>query len=73
MKYAVMANTNGTFRIESEWNNNLSGAKMSFWEKCRAYESAPDVERAVVMLQNENLEKVGDYVEIIDHTEPEAE
>ena len=67
MKFAVMSNSNGTFKIESEWTDNLSGAKMNFWDKCKTFESAPDVTRAVVVIVNENYDVVDDKKEIITH------
>jgi hypothetical protein len=67
MKFAVMSNSNGTFKIESEWTDNLSGAKTNFWDKCKTFENAPDVNRAVVVIVNENYDVVDDKKEIITH------
>ena len=67
MKYAVTSNVNGNFKIESEWDNNLTGARNSFWDKCKAYNSAPDVVTAVVKLIDERLDTVENKVEHISH------
>ena len=73
MKYAVISNSNGSFKIESEWSDNLSGARNSYWDKCKAFNSAPDVVRAVVALMNENFDLVEDKKEIIEHAVEPAE
>lgn len=67
MKYAVAKNVNGTFGFVTEWDNNLPGARMSFWDTCKIHESAPDVNRAVIALVNENFDIVEDKKEIIEH------
>lgn len=72
MKYAVVSTSNGTFSIDAEWNNNLQGARNSYWDRCKALNAAPDVIRAVVTLVNENWDVVEDKKEIIEHeVEPE--
>ena len=71
MKYAVVVNSNGAFSIKSEWDNDLSGARVDFWNNCKVYENAQDVNRAVIALMNENWDVVEDKKEFINHTEPE--
>lgn len=67
MKYAVISNSNGTFKIESEWDNDLTGARNSFWDKCKAYNNALDVVKATIELVDENYDIVEGKVERISH------
>ena len=67
MKYSVISTVNGNFKIESEWNDNLSGAKKNFWSKCIAYEDAQDVQQAVVSIIDEEQDLVDGKKEYISH------
>ena len=67
MKYSVISTVNGNFKIESEWNNNLSGAKKNFWNKCIAYEDAQDVQTATISIIDENQDVVEGKKEVITH------
>lgn len=67
MKYAIITCVNGSFSIESEWSN-LNSAKVSFHGKCQTLWNAEDVQKAHVMIVNEQLECVEGYKEFIDHT-----
>ena len=67
MKYAVVSNSNGTFKIESEWTDNLEGAKNNYWDKCKAFNSAKDVVKATVELVDENWDIVEGKRELIEH------
>lgn len=72
MKYAVISNVNGNFKIETEWDDNLTGARNSYWDKCKAYNSAQDVAKAIVELVDENYDIVEGKVERISHTVEES-
>ena len=68
MRYAVMASVNGTtFKIESEWVDNFDGAKNSYWDKCKAYNNAPDVVKATITIIDENFDIVEGKREFISH------
>ena len=74
MKYAVISNVNGNFKIESEWDENLEGARNNFWDKCKAYNSAQDVIKGIVELVDENYDIVEGKVERFKHaSEPNEE
>ena len=67
MKYAVVVNSNGTFEIKSEWDDDLPGARVDFWDKCKIYENAQDVKRATVAIMDENYDIVEGKREFITH------
>lgn len=67
MKYAIIKVSNGTFVIESEWGDNLTGAKVAFHSLCQTLWNAPDVASAMVMIADENLDAVEGYREYIRH------
>ena len=71
MKYAVVSCSNGTFKIESEWTDNLQGARNSYWDKCKAFNSAPDVVTATVAIIDENQDVVEGKKEYISHSQEE--
>ena len=71
MKNAIAKCVNGNFSIDSEWNENLNGAKVKFHDVCKTLWNAPDVITAEVMIVNEQLECVEGYKEFIHH-EPVA-
>lgn len=67
MKYAVISNSNGTFKIESEWTDDKQGAFVDFHNKCKVYWNAPDVVKAIVEVVDENLDIVEGKREYITH------
>ena len=67
MKYAIAKVINGNFSIDSEWNNNLNGAKVKFHTVCQNLWNAPDVLSAYVMIVDEQLDCVEGYKEFIHH------
>ena len=67
MKYSVISTVNGNFKIESEWDDNLSGAKKNYWSKCIAYEDAQDVQTATISIIDENQDVVDGKKEVITH------
>lgn len=68
MKYAILKISNGNFSIESEWNDNLLGAKAHFHSVCATLWNEPTVETATVELINQIGRVVEDYTEFISHT-----
>lgn len=73
MNYAVISNINGTFKIESEWSDNLEGAKVNFFQKCATLTAAHDVIKATLKLIDEDYEVVEGKVEHIVHEAEEEE
>lgn len=67
MKFAIIKVSNGTFTIESEWGDNLTGAKVAFHSLCQTLWNASDVATAMVMIADENLDAVEGYREYIHH------
>ena len=67
MKYAIIKVSNGTFTIESEWGENLTGAKVAFHSLCQTLWNASDVVTAMVMIADENLDAVEGYKEYVHH------
>lgn len=73
MKYAVISNVNGVFKIESEHGDNLQAAIVNFHNKCAVFWNAPDVITAKVEIVDEALNVVDSKAEYISHIEPEPE
>ena len=67
MKYSVISNINGVFKIEAEYDNNLQGAIVFFHQKCATLWNAADVEKATVQILDENLSVVSGKSEVIIH------
>ena len=67
MKYSVISNINGVFKIEAEYDNNLQGAIVFFHQKCATLWNAADVEKATVQILDENLSIVSGKSEVIIH------
>lgn len=67
MKYAIIKVSNGSFSIQTEWGENLNGAKVEFHRVCQTLWNAPDVASAMVMIADENLDAVEGYREYIHH------
>lgn len=69
MKIALISCIDGNFKIESEWSNEESAA-VAYHQKCAALHNDKSTPfTAKVMLCNENIACVGNYVEVIDHTQ----
>ena len=73
MKYAVISNVNGNFKIESEHGDNLQGAIVAYHQTCAAFWNTPDVLTAKVEVVDEALNVVDGKAEFISHVEPEPE
>ena len=73
MKYAIISNVNGVFKIESEHGDDLQAAIVNFHQKCAAFWNAPDVLTAKVEVVDESLNVVDEKSEFISHVEPEPE
>ena len=73
-KFAVVSIVNGIFKIDSEWENNLDGARVAFHQRCAALWNAQDVVSAVVRLVNSDFLTYTNYEEHIGHeVQPEEE
>jgi len=73
MKYAVISNVNGVFKIESEHGDNLQAAIVNFHNICAALWNVQDVITAKVEVVDEALNVVDGKSEFISHVEPEPE
>ena len=73
MKYAVISNVNGVFKIESEHGNDLQAAIVAFHNKCATFWNAQDVITAKIEVVDEALNVVDEKREFISHIEPEPE
>ena len=67
MNYAIIKVSNGSFSIQTEWGDNLNGAKVEFHRVCQTLWNSPDVQSAMVMIADENLDAVEGYREYIHH------
>ena len=67
MNYAIIKVSNGSFSIQTEWGDNLNGAKVEFHRVCQTLWNSPDVASAMVMIADENLDAVEGYKEYIHH------
>lgn len=65
--YVVKVVNNTTLTVVSEWENNLNGAKVSYYGTCETLCNADDVETATVAIIDEELNIVGGYKEYISH------
>jgi hypothetical protein len=65
MKYAVISCKNGNFKIEAEKNNDFQGAVVFYHTLCASLWNAPDVQKAVVQIVDENMLVVNDFTETI--------
>lgn len=66
MKYAVIACTNGTFSVKTEWSD-LEKAKVNYHGTCQTYWNAPDVITGEIAIVDEQLDVVEGYKEYIHH------
>ena len=67
MKYSIVKVVNGNFTVDSEYGENLNSAKVNFHRVCQTLWNAPDVQSAMVMIADENLDAVEGYKEYIHH------
>lgn len=70
MNYAIIKVSNGSFTIESEWGTNLNSAKVRFHSVAQTLWNASDVQTAMIMIADENLDAVEGYKEYIHHDAP---
>lgn len=68
MKYAIIECVNGNYIIRAEGITTLESAKTQYHARCQNLWNAPDVEKAFVIIANEQLEVVEGYKEFIHHT-----
>lgn len=67
MKYAIIKVINGNYFIHAEGITVLESAKTQFHGLCQTIWNAPDVEKAYVMIADEQLDVVEGYKEYIHH------
>ena len=67
MKYAIVKVINGNYSIHAEGITDVNNAKTSYHGLCQMLWNAPDVETAMVMIVDENLDCVERYKEFIHH------
>ena len=69
MKYAIIKVVNGTYSIHAEGITAIEAAKVQFHGVCQTLWNAADVNTAMVMIADENLDAVEGYKEFIRHEE----
>lgn len=67
MKYAIVKVINGNYFIHSEGITDLAAAKTQYHGLCQTLWNATDVEKAHVMIIDEQLNCVEGYKEYIHH------
>ena len=67
MKYAIVKVINGNYSIHAEGITDVNNAKTSYHGLCQILWNAADVETAMVMIVDENLDCVERYKEFIHH------
>ena len=65
--YSIIKCVNGNFFIHAEGIQSLASAKTMFHGLCQSLWNAQDVEKATVMITDENLNYVEGYKEFITH------
>ena len=65
-KYALIQCVNGNFSIVAEYDN-INSARVGYHDRCKILWSAPDVERAVVVLVDRDFNVFTGYREYIGH------
>lgn len=65
MKYAIVKCINGNYTIDSEGYTSPDSAKVTYHGVCRTLWNAQDVNTAMVMIVDENLDAVDGYKEYI--------
>ena len=69
--FAVVSVVNGVFNIDSEWGDNLQGARVAYHQRCATLWNAMDVVEAVVRLVNKDFVTYTNYFEGISHPQEE--
>lgn len=69
--FAVVSVVNGVFHIDSEWGDNLQGARIAFHQRCANLWNASEVAEAVVRLVNKDFVTYTNYYEGISHPQEE--
>jgi len=72
MKYAIIKVINGNYSIHAEGITAPEAAKTQFHGLCQTLWNAPDVEKAMVMIADENLDAVQGYKEFVTHRAEET-
>ena len=67
MKIAIIKVINGNFFIDSEGYTSVTAAMPAYHGLCQALWNASDVNTAMVMIVDEQLDCVGDHREFIHH------
>lgn len=67
MTYAIIEVNNGNYFIKAEGIETPEAAKVQWHDRCRVLWNAPDVEKATVMIADENLDAMEGYKEVITH------
>ena len=67
MKYAIVKIVNGVFSIDSEWNENLTGAIVQFHSVSATLWNETTVETATVEIIDNQGDVVQGYKEFINH------
>lgn len=67
MKYAIIKVINGNYFVHAEGIENINFAKCVFHDVCKNLWNASDVERACVIVADEQLDAVAGYKEVISH------
>ena len=67
MKYAIIKVINGNYFVHAEGITDVNNAKTSYHGLCQMLWNAADVENAMVMIVDENLDCVERYKEFIHH------
>lgn len=72
MKYAIIKVINGAYSIHAEGITTIEAAKVQFHGVCQTLWNAADVNTAMVMIADENLDAVEGYKELIHHEATEV-
>lgn len=72
MKYAIIKVINGAYSIHAEGITTIEAAKVQFHGVCQTLWNAADVNTAMVMIADENLDAAEGYKELINHEATEV-
>ena len=67
MKYAIVKIVNGAFLVDSEWNENITGAIVKFHSVCGTLWNETTVETATVEIIDNQGDIVQGYKEFVHH------
>lgn len=67
MKYAILKVINGNYFVHAEGITDVSAAKVQYHGLAQTLWNAQDVETAMIMIVDENLDCVEKYKEYIHH------